>query len=521
MGTFIYELQRALKSKTVIILTVAVIAISVFSAINGAVSNPTPYTNDTSTAYGYGSNGTYSIVVHVQNGYGQALQNSKVSVKLEDHSNLAGNTNKMGYANFTISGVNNTVIGNPKNSGQWGLSYNYTNSRGTEISWILDMFKNSTNPYFFSVENTYALPNGTTETGFQSVPRYVLNSINVQNQPTYQSLNILYEGNISQVSPNVELYVLPINGTIKGSTTSVGYSSNQITEQNMTLLGSYSGFSHLTVNTMNLTGSNVNFYVFALFTPGGERIALLGVTTYTPQTVNQVTNQFYGTQMSIMGLFIPLMAAVAAYSTYGKDKVGGVIESVLVRPVSRRALIISRYLATLSAVFVATIIAFLISSGVYDFYLGNTITTATFISGLWSLLVITAAYVGLVYLASSFAKSSGMLIGVVIALFMVFDFFWTFSGAGIIPFITASLLLNLPSGGMAYTKAIVDMYYISPAGLPNITSLLITGSAYYQIYARNSDFVQLGLTWTNVVIVGALWIAVPLLLSVLAFIKRG
>lgn len=521
MGTFTYELRRTLKSKTIIVLTVAVIAISVFTALNSAINTPNPGNTVNSIAYGYGSNGSYNIIVQVQNGYGQAVQNSRVSVALGDSESISGNTDVMGYANFTISGVNSTVIGNQNNYPEWSLQYNYTNVHGSVISWALNMFNNYSNPYYFGADSTYKLPNGTVESSYHNVSRYYLSSVNVQNKPVADNLRVFYEGNAGKISPTVNLYVLPINGTKNANGYSVGYSSNQLTEQNMTLYATYSGFSQMVVNTQNLTGSDVNFYVFALFTPGGKLVGSDGITIYSPVTVNKVTNQFYDTQMSIMGLFIPLMAAVSAYATYGRDKTGGVLESVLVRPVSRKGLVVSRYLATLSAVFAATSIAFFISSFVYEYYLGNTATSTAFLAGLWSLLVISAAYIGLVYLVSNISKSSGVVLGAAIAMFMVFDFLWTFSGSGIIPAMIASVILHLPSGGLSYNQAFIDMYYISPAGLPNITSLIITRSSYYTIYVRSSQFAQLGITWLNVMIVGVLWIAVPLILSVVAFMKRG
>ncbi|AKA47883.1 hypothetical protein IX51_00920 [uncultured archaeon] len=521
MGTFSYELRRTLSSKTVIILTAAVIAISVFSAINTATSSPGPIGFNNSVAYGYGSNGSYSIVVYIHNGFGQPIQGSRVIVGLGNSSTLTGTSDAMGYANFTLSGVNSTVIENPSNSTQWGLPFNYTTSRGMVNFGMLDMYSNYSNPYFFSISYSYKLPNGTLYNKSQDISRYSMNSVSVPNQPTKSALDVLYEGDVSQGSPEVLLYVMPVNGTIEQNGYSVGYSALNISEQNMTYFGTYRSFSHVELNPKNLTGSNVNYYVFALFTPSGKLLTSLGLAINTPEQGNQVSEAFYGTQMSIMGLFIPLIAAVSAYATYGKDKTLGVLESVLARPVSRKGLILSRYLANLSAVFAATFVAFLVSSLVYGIYLGNRIPADTFLSGLWSLFAASAAYIGLVYMASNFTKSSGALLGFAIGIFIVFDFLWTFAGADLIPFLITSLLLHIPSGSLQYVQSFVDLYYISPAGLPNITSLIITGSAYSTIYARSSEFVQVGLTYFNVILIGILWSVVPLVLSVIAFVKRG
>lgn len=513
MMPVMYEIWRTLRSKTVIILTLVVIAISVFTALNSA--SPAPQAYDQSIAYGYGSNGTYILVVHISNGQDQAVQNSKVMVQLGNNSSLTGYSNAEGYANFTLSEVNRTTIANPYNNSNWYLQYNFTDNQGIPDYGLLTMYRNYSNPYFFETINQIRTISGTTENVSQNESRYYMSSYPVINHPDENDLSILYRGPAGGSSPPVELYYYPINRTSNsGSVVPIP------SRQNMTFFGTLSGFASLEMNPQNITGSDENLYVFTLYTPQGKSLGSADVTLKTPYTNSQITQEFFDTQMSIMGLFIPLMAALAAYSTYGRDKTGGVLESVLVRPISRKGLISSRYIATALAVFAATFISFLISSLVYEYYLGAKIPFLTFIIGLWSLLVISSAYIGMVFLASSYSKSSSTLLGFAIGIFVVFDFLWTFAGAPVIPSLIVSDILKLSPGSLSYLRDYVYLYYASPAGMPNITSLIITGSAYYVVFVPAYELAELGLTYLYVFVAGLIWIMVPMVLSVFRFMRK-
>ncbi len=515
-----YEFRRTLASKTVIIATAVIIAISVSSAINSASSNPGPQSFDRSFGYGYGSNGTYHVVVNVQNLYAAPLQSSKISIMLGNSSSVSKYTSAEGYANFTITGANNTVIGNPSNSTAWGLGFNYTNSQGAIGYGVINFYRNYSNPYFFSAM-TPQYVNGTLENVSYNTSKFVLYSDSVLNHPNENALMMFYEGLQNQTSPDVRLYYYPVNGTenTQGGY-SVSYPTVNIPEKNMTYYGSYSNFGSLMVNPQNITGSNVNFYIFSIFSLNGTRLASAALAIKTHYSGGQINQQFFGTQMSILGLFVPLMAGVAAYSSFGRDRTSGVIESSIVRPVTRRGLLLSRYIAGTSAVFLAIFVSFLVSTLVYGIYLGDNIPEKTFLMGLWALFATSAAYIGLTYLAASLVKSQSTLIGFVVGIFFVFDFLWAFAGAPILPHLLLYNILGVPAGSTAYVKDFVALYYISPAGLPDIASLMVTGSSYYVLYVGQFLPAALGLTMEYFLAAGILWIALPIALSVLIFSRK-
>src|SRR5207253_1418974 len=70
-----------------------------------------------------------------------------------------------------------------------------------------------------------------------------------------------------------------------------------------------------------------------------------------PVMESSIASFFFST---ILGLVIPLMAIIGSYSSYGKDRLTGVLESVLARPVTRLGLATSRFLSSLIAFTIAS-----------------------------------------------------------------------------------------------------------------------------------------------------------------------
>lgn len=103
---------------------------------------------------------------------------------------------------------------------------------------------------------------------------------------------------------------------------------------------------------------------------------------------------------------------------------------------------------------------------------------------------------------------------------MIFDFFWRFAASSLIPLEVTRQILGLGSGSFAYLRAFVILYYISPAGLPNIASLFVTGSAYSVINIRSSLLATMGITYLNMFLVGVAWILVPALVSIELYGKK-
>lgn len=525
MIPILYELKRALTSKTVIILTVVIVLFSLGSAFaTAAFSSPTTVSQSgISYAYGYGNNGTYNFVVYVGNGNDLPIQGSVVNISFANGATLNPRaTDLHGYANFTATDVNSTMLGDQFQGSIAYAEYNFTTSFGSpSFTRGLEVFTNTsaTDPYFFHATYYTKYSNGTIVNGTSNLTRYQLSQISIQNQATRAGLGIFYQGNISTGSPKVELYYMPMNSTSSGINYTQAF-ENSSSEQNLTYYGTYSGFGTLNINPTNLTSSNSNYYMFALFEPNGtpltQSVAVIQVSSKA--TTTQVNSAFFGSEMSLLGLFVPLMAAVSAYMTYGKDRTGQVLESVLVRPVSRKGLISTRYLANTAAVFIAALISLLVSSLVFEHYLGRALPLDTFLYGLWAVFVGIAGFVGLVYLASNFLKSQGALLGFAIAIFFVLDLFWSF--LPIIPDLLAFEVMKLAGGTLPYAKFIVDMTYVTPTGFTAIANYLVSGTTGLAFNVQGITLAEQGVTPIGLVITGIVWIAIPLIVAIYAYTKR-
>lgn len=531
-----YELKRALTSKTVIILTVVIILFSVAAAYGtAAVTNPggPSAQNVIANSFAYDENGTINVSIHLATSYGDPIVNSTVNVSFPNGYALPSKTtDSHGYANFTANNVNNTTfsISNGINYGTG--DFNYTNSLGsTSFQNTLFIFGNQSfnNPYFYKMGIGLTTKSGNSSKNTTlNVSRYSLNTVRIQNEATKAGLNIYYNGNLGTTSPAVKLYYMPVNAS-----TNLNYKAileNATSEKNMSYYGTYSNFNSINVDPANLTGSANNQYLFALFAPNGTPVtppdyfypaALYGPhleVISTTATSSQVNSAFFGSEMSLLGLFVPLMAAVSAYMTYGKDRTGQVLESVLVRPVSRRGLIATRYLANTSAVFIAAVISLAVSSLMFDHYLGKYLPLDTFLYGLWAVFIGIAGFIGLVYLASNFLKSQGALLGFAIALFFVFDLFWSF--LPLIPELISFELLKLTSGTLPYAHFMVDMTYVTPTGFTTIANYLVSGGTNLAYNVQGVTLAQQGVTPLALIITGLVWIAVPLAVAIYAYSRR-
>jgi ABC-2 type transport system permease protein len=211
----------------------------------------------------------------------------------------------------------------------------------------------------------------------------------------------------------------------------------------------------------------------------------------------------------VFGVFMPLMAIIGSYSTYGKDRLTGVLESVLARPVTRLGLAISRFLSTVIAFALAVAAAVAVIDALVSIIAGAVLDQTYLVIIVGGLVVEAAAFTGLVFLLSHLLRSSGALLGISIVLFIVFDLFW-----GLIVFLVAILL----SGGIGSTgevQATIDLYFANP-------SQFITLINAYLQQSKSGSFLQSGVSlslWA-VVLDGILWTVVPFALFLYLAVKR-
>lgn len=341
-------------------------------------------------------------------------------------------------------------------------------------------------------------------------------------QPSQENLHIFYEGNAGSSSPAVKAYYLPLNESAANNQTRIFEMANQASEKNMTYLSTYSGFAGLNINTANLSGSPSNKYIFAIFTPSGQLIDAASITTFHAVSKENASATFFNGVMGVLGVMVPLMAVVSAYTTFGRQKAGGEIDSVLTRPISRQKLILSRYVSSTASVFIASLASLAITSAVFYHYLGTYIPLGTLLNVLWALLVGIAGIIGLVYLVSNFTRSTRVMIGVALAFFLILDLFWT-SQNPIIPEVVIFGILHYAPGSLLFYRSFVAFLYASPTGMMDIVQIFVPRSGFAGYFMGNTGYSMAaeGLSMGYAAAIGLVWIIVPIISATLIFRKKN
>lgn len=159
----------------------------------------------------------------------------------------------------------------------------------------------------------------------------------------------------------------------------------------------------------------------------------------------------------IFSFFVPLVGIQAGYSTYARDRSTGILESVLVRPVTRTQIIVSRYVAVLVASAVAIAMALLVLDAMAEVATGYFIP-AVEVGGLFiGLWVEAVAFGGILFLIAHLVRSPGAVMGSSVVIFVVVDIVWFF----------LLIFVGLLLGGIDTLHGIQDIVhleYTDPAG---------------------------------------------------------
>ena len=479
---FLYDFRRTITSKSVLILTGIILLISlaiipftapVVSSLGGSSSPDILYYRDP---------GAYHFIVFSSDQYGQPVQGTQISMKLSGTQTYANSstTNSQGYAFIILSAPNGTYY--------WTVNA----SRGGGSS--------SLGTYLYS-----SPPIGQPQFQYTSWIATVQDKSNASKSDVRTFYAGLYGAKPTGYSIRYKIPTTPPPVPYKDD--------SPYTWDQMDLLGNLTDYRQVFVPVIpNGLSQNTNVW-FELFAPNGTAVAgtQMPVFELTRQQfrpeATSVASFFFST---ILSFFMPLAAILGAYSSYGKDRLTGVLESVLARPISRRGLAISRFLSTLTALAVAAIA----SIGIVDLLLNQVLGSAlpqdytlAIISGL---VVEVAAFTGLIFLLSHLVKSTGVLLGISIVLFVVLDFFW-----GLIVFLL-TILLGGTSGSAVAVEATLVSYYANPAQFLQLINVYVfQSSSGFALQSSNY-----GVTLPAIVLDGFLWAVVPFLVFMYLAVKR-
>ncbi|MDA4123101.1 MAG: ABC transporter permease [Thaumarchaeota archaeon] len=379
-------------------------------------------------------------------------------------------------------------------------------------------------------------PPGRSVPLFSSLPGEVFALVTDSNNASARDIRVSWVGSDGARPVGYEVYykfVFPqCQTSANGGTSCVGQPQQPLNQTNAKLLGTMSSYmqvfqapkseANFTATTGVLIGLvNPNGTSVAAITPGDSQQsnpnAIVSVSSLYPSNkltggqgvqatqATQIMTRFFS---SIFGLFIPLLAIVGTYSTYGKDRVSGVLESVLAQPVTRRGLSLSRYLSTFAAMSAAVVVSVAVVDLVAQHFAGSFVSSAIVVSSTGALLVELAAFIGIAMLLSHLVKSSGTLIGLSIGLFLLIDFF-----QGLIVTIVAAIL-QIGPGSVGYYQVSVALDFLNPAQFVSLVVTYFTNVfTFVGIISTQGLPItpqSYGITIPAIVLTGLLWVAVPL-----------
>lgn len=484
---FLYDVKRTLTSKTVIILIAIVVLISLAIIPLTGISNGISRFGAQPNILYYYDNGSYNFIDWVHDSYGDPLNGIRVTITLTGNQNYTGsgssdNTGliyisiaaplqpsaQVGNYRITIADSTNgassssigTYLNPPPSLGQAAIL------TGTAFSSVQDKHNSS----IANLEVFFAAPHGKVPTGYSVYYRIDTPRTNPPSKyPPYNKTEMRFLGNMTTEYHALMNPIIP-NGTDPGSTV----------------------WTELFAPNNSTAIQTSQFSIFDLRQQRG------------PIDVNNIATVFF---TSIIGFFVPLVVIIGSYSSYGKDRLTGVMESILSTPVTRRGLAISRFSSTI----LAFTIAVAGSIGIVDVLLnrigGSSLGQDYILAILGGLVVEIVAFTGLIFLVSHLVKSTGLLLGIGIGLFVVLDFFW-----GIIIF-AITLALGGTSGSFTSQQAAYLSFYANPAQFLNLIN-------FYVFQASTGTAANYGVTLPGIVIAGLLWAIVPFILFLYLAMKR-
>ena len=492
MRDFLYDLKRTLTGKFTIIMIVLVILLSIATAYATVTVSQGPSSAPPSAVSHvlpdiYPVKGGYKIVDYAVNGYGKPVPHLAISSYVFSFSGspssktvlarLNGTTDSSGFVSFSY----NTKMRDVNYS--YSAYYQYGSVTVISTAFFETYTSNGKNATFFSPGFYHS--NGGSISNISLLPDY-LYVIPVSSTTSKEPTNFLiyYAGPNSTAVPTMKVYF--------NYTNYISISAE--TNSNMTYLKTISG-RNATIVTVPLNSSasnkNINVGVFA----SNDSAMSIGFIPYSVINSAIVITELLQLPYEFL---IPILGIFSAYFYYSKDKASGVLESIIVRPVTKGRLFASRFTAGVISFFVALIISLGFIDLVVFHYTGSALSSGTFFSILLSYLATAIAYSGIIYLISQFVKSQGAIIGIGIGLFFLFGLFWQ-SIANLLPLV---LNINLAAPG-AYT-IVIALSSISPSFIPTMNNYLMVG-------AFTSDGVSLG----TLLLVGLMWAIIPAVASFL------
>ena len=474
---FFFDFRKTVTGKFSIAMIIVIILISVvvglvFGSFSGQSSN------NSLNSVGYYDNGSLRIVVLATDQYGNTISGMPVSVGYNG-SYFNGTSDSHGYFNASIPVIlNQTLV---EANGFEYFQYNYSSI--------------SVNSGFATFGTVFYY--NSTNSKFSFINADMLNvwSVAQKSSNTNRSIAIFYVGPDGTKAPSMTLYANPVANNVPIKTPAPG---TNISTKGMIDLGTYSNFSYIVIPANVGAHNGTGFFQLYLVNSSDTVYQSTALSLYTNVSTSLVTIAFIAVISELFAFLIPLLAIFSAYLYYAKDKTNGTMESILSRPVTRGRLITSRFLSNV----VVSLIALAAGIAAIDIlssrYTGVFLPEYQVLDIIWAYFVIATAFIGLVYLISQLTKSTGLVLGISIVFYIVLVLFWSTLSSLLLP-----LALGLVPGTVPYSHAYIIINSFSPIGYANLVT------TYLEDNIVGISFSSLGVSFTEILIVGIAWLVIP------------
>lgn len=485
MNRFLSETIYFFKKKNVI--GVALILL-IFTLIFVAFYSPPPKAStalsyDMTTYFNTDTN-SFNATVYAFNGQGFSADGLQINYDfgLVDNSTF--------FAQFKGTGTTNS-------NGYLIISYNVPKS--TSVSYLSLGSLNLTynNGFFSTISEVHSYNKGTPV-----INPYFITCVYGQTNLADRSIVLAYISPNLSGAPHISLTVENASYYYFGSQ---GYGSP-------TLIGNYSGFTHLNIHFTKYIVNN-QYYIQSLklqiFKQNLTNSYPLSSFVIDVTSASIFSSQTAGLATNIALFFMILLFIWFTEDYFMKPVKNGTMESVISKPVGRREIFLLRFFAVVIGSLIVLLVDLLVSDLVFELFTKNFVSSGAIVGTVITLFYYVLASTSIVFMLSTFGgrKFSEKLILLFIILIT-----WVYPALVIIYSESATLLKVLSPAYKSIVTVSTIMQYANPFMIPYVFNDIITkgillpGGAYGPLY----DY---GINPIFVTIVAAAWIAIPFIVG--------
>ncbi|MHB8565606.1 MAG: ABC transporter permease [Nitrososphaerales archaeon] len=479
-----YDFRRTLRSKPALIAIAVVILLCLIVANNDSSANRQAILGSNHIYdVAYLNSGGYHFLTYASDPFGAPVSGVYSQFNL---------SNSQSGQNYSVSGTTNSS----------GLSL-LTIGAPISSNYLASFLPHDCNSRCFP--EPFPIKNLSLDGGPVSYPGSIFSTVVDSSNISRSLLQVFYVGSNGTLPDNYKTYYKitndspPQNVTNKISAASFPYS-----ESNMTFLGTLSKPDQIFRIPFPSSISSLATVNVEIFASNGTFIygEALPISAYNPNFgIESISEEAISIFSGYLGFLIPLVVIMGSFSSYGRDRVTGVLESVMSKPVTRRGLVFSRYLATVLGMTLATSIAIALVDVIFGYFFSDAYLSPLFLSSTFgALFVEVGAFAGLTFLVSHLVRSTGALIGLSIGLFILFLFFWSSISSALM---LAAGLAPFSDGGI-HLQIALD--FLNPLEYTTLVYSFLT-----QTFLTDPiTSAQYGLNVISLVVAGILWVALPL-----------